>query len=81
METYAQVGTIRTVSDKENNYTIKRAQIHGHLAIGSQLFPGRCIRDGFFAADVASAQTGGEDEQFGPVVRAYLGYLRNEQGW
>ena len=35
---------------------------------------------GFFAADVASAQTGVEDEQFGPVVRAYLGYLRNEQG-
>lgn len=33
-----------------------------------------------FAADVASAQTGVEDEQFGPVVRAYLGYLRNEQG-
>ena len=30
-----------------------------------------------------SAQTarenGKEDEQFGPVVRAYLGYLRNEQ--
>ena len=34
----------------------------------------------FFAADVASAQTGVEDGQFGPVVRAYLGYLRNEQG-
>lgn len=28
---------------------------------------------------VASAQTVGEDAQFGPVVRAYLGYLRNEQ--
>jgi len=27
----------------------------------------------------ASAQTAREDEQFGPVVRAYLGYLRNEQ--
>ena len=35
---------------------------------------------GLFAADVASAQTGMEDGQFGPVVRAYLGYLRNEQG-
>lgn len=34
----------------------------------------------FFAIDVASAQTGVEDQQFGPVVRAYLGYLRNEQG-
>ena len=34
----------------------------------------------FFAADVAAAQTGVEDGQFGPVVRAYLGYLRNEQG-
>ena len=34
----------------------------------------------FFAADVASAQTGVEEGQFGPVVRAYLGYLRNEQG-
>jgi len=28
---------------------------------------------------VASAQTVREDQQFGPVVRAYLGYLRNEQ--
>ena len=27
----------------------------------------------------ASAQTTRDDEQFGPVVRAYLGYLRNEQ--
>src|SRR6185295_13221748 len=27
----------------------------------------------------ASAQTAGEDAHFGPVVRAYLGYLRNEQ--
>ena len=26
-----------------------------------------------------SAQTAKEDAQFGPVVRAYLGYLRNEQ--
>jgi hypothetical protein len=26
-----------------------------------------------------SAQTAREDPQFGPVVRAYLGYLRNEQ--
>lgn len=28
---------------------------------------------------VGSAQTVNDDEQFGPVVRAYLGYLRNEQ--
>ena len=28
---------------------------------------------------VASAQTAREDQSFGPVVRAYLGYLRNEQ--
>jgi hypothetical protein len=27
-----------------------------------------------------SAQTVGQDQEFGPVVRAYLGYLRNEQG-
>jgi hypothetical protein len=27
----------------------------------------------------SSAQTPSEDEQYGPVVRAYLGYLRNEQ--
>lgn len=33
-----------------------------------------------FAAVSISAQTVGQDEQFGPVVRAYLGYLRNEQG-
>src|SRR6267378_4996506 len=35
---------------------------------------------GFAAVDGASAQTVREDGQFGPVVRAYLGYLRNEQG-
>jgi hypothetical protein len=28
---------------------------------------------------VASAQAPREEQQFGPVVRAYLGYLRNEQ--
>lgn len=28
---------------------------------------------------VASGQSLAEDDQFGPVVRAYLGYLRNEQ--
>ena len=28
---------------------------------------------------MVSAQTARSDEQFGPVVRAYLGYLRNEQ--
>jgi hypothetical protein len=33
----------------------------------------------FGAVLTASAQTVREDEQFGPVVRAYLGYLRNEQ--
>lgn len=27
----------------------------------------------------ASTQSRGEDEEFGPVVRSYLGYLRNEQ--
>lgn len=35
---------------------------------------------GFAAVDSAGAQTVREDSQFGPVVRAYLGYLRNEQG-
>lgn len=30
-------------------------------------------------SSVSSAQKSGSDEQFGPVVRAYLGYLRNEQ--
>ena len=43
-------------------------------------FLGIVFMVGFFAADIVSAQTGVEDEQFGPVVRAYLGYLRNEQG-
>jgi hypothetical protein len=33
-----------------------------------------------FGAASITAQTVGEDEQFGPVVRAYLGYLRSEQG-
>ena len=28
---------------------------------------------------VGVGQTGSDEEQFGPVVRAYLGYLRNEQ--
>jgi hypothetical protein len=34
----------------------------------------------FAAADGAYAQSAVADDQFGPVVRAYLGYLRNEQG-
>jgi hypothetical protein len=34
----------------------------------------------FAAAGGGYAQTVGADDQFGPVVRAYLGYLRNEQG-
>jgi hypothetical protein len=33
-----------------------------------------------FGAVSTPAQTVSEDQQFGPVVRAYLGYLRNEQG-
>ena len=32
------------------------------------------------AIDGARAQTVGYDNQFGPVVSAYLGYLQNEQG-
>jgi hypothetical protein len=31
------------------------------------------------AIQTAATQTHQDDEQFGPVVRAYLGYLRNEQ--
>lgn len=31
------------------------------------------------SASGASAQSNSDDAQFGPVVRAYLGYLRNEQ--
>jgi len=33
----------------------------------------------FSSGSAVSAQTGNDEEQFGPVVRAYLGYLRNEQ--
>ena len=33
-----------------------------------------------FSVANTAAQTINEDQQFGPVVRAYLGYLRNEQG-
>jgi len=32
------------------------------------------------AIDGAHAQTVGDGNQFGPVVKAYLGYLQNEQG-
>lgn len=32
-----------------------------------------------WSASAAGAQSNSEDAQFGPVVRAYLGYLRNEQ--
>ena len=44
-----------------------------------------CFLATFFVAglatvDSASAQNVREDSEFGPVVRAYLGYLRNEQG-
>jgi hypothetical protein len=35
---------------------------------------------GFALVHGVSAQTVGDDGEFGPVVRAYLGYLRNEQG-
>jgi len=35
---------------------------------------------GFAAVDRVSAQALGGDNEFGPVVNAYLGYLRNEQG-
>lgn len=31
------------------------------------------------SGSAVSAQTGNDEDQFGPVVRAYLGYLRNEQ--
>ena len=33
----------------------------------------------FNVVPTASAQSPAEDDEFGPVVRAYLGYLRNEQ--
>ena len=33
----------------------------------------------FGSGVLVSAQTARSDEEFGPVVRAYLGYLRNEQ--
>ena len=46
----------------------------------------RLIRSAFIVSLIilgsclsVSAQTAREDAQFGPVVRAYLGYLRNEQ--
>ena len=46
----------------------------------------RLLRSGFLGSlmivsigFVASGQTAREDQQFGPVVRAYLGYLKNEQ--
>lgn len=78
------LGTIRLVSAKENS---------GYFTIGSKrlesMFSSLLVRTGFLAflfilgfaaVDGASAQTLGEDDQFGPVVRAYLGYLRNEQG-
>lgn len=35
---------------------------------------------GLAAVDGAHAQTVDDSDQFGPVVRAYLGYLQNEQG-
>src|SRR6185369_3709272 len=39
--------------------------------LGTFIILGACL--------AVPAQTAREDEQFGPVVRAYLGYLRNEQ--
>lgn len=35
---------------------------------------------GFASVEGAAAQTAPGEGEFGPVVRAYLGYLRNEQG-
>lgn len=50
------------------------------LRLARSCFLGALLMAGFVTTNVASAQTVGEDEQFGPVVRGYLGYLRNEQG-
>ncbi|MBC8029704.1 MAG: hypothetical protein H7Z16_06300 [Pyrinomonadaceae bacterium] len=41
-----------------------------------------CLLGALFILSAAvgvSAQTGNDEEQYGPVVRAYLGYLKNEQ--
>ena len=46
-----------------------------HTCFSAMLFIG-----GLAAAHGTYAQTVGDEDQFGPVVRAYLGYLRNEQG-
>jgi hypothetical protein len=50
------------------------------------MFKARLLRFGllgslilFSASFASSAQNAGEEQEFGPVVRAYLGYLRNEQ--
>jgi hypothetical protein len=84
METFWRLGTIELVSTKENsgkaNNTIQRLKLMVILRLVRICFLGALFMTGFFAADVASAQTTAEDQQFGPVVRAYLGYLRNEQG-
>jgi hypothetical protein len=43
-------------------------------------FLGLLLLAGLAAFDGAQAQTVSDGNQFGPVVRAYLGYLQNEQG-
>ncbi len=52
------------------------------------MFSSRLLRSGVLGAIAliilgivgpAQAQNASEDQEFGPVVRAYLGYLRNEQ--
>lgn len=43
-------------------------------------FPALLFTASLGAIEGARAQTAGYDNQFGPVVRAYLGYLQNEQG-
>jgi|SRR6185437_2423118 len=84
MESGKRLGTIRDVP--ENSFFSlsiqsyiwgRRSRIMLYIRLIRSAFIGSLIILG--ACMAVPAQTVREDTQFGPVVRAYLGYLRNEQ--
>jgi hypothetical protein len=84
MESVAVLGTIR--ADPVNSFSAFHFSLYIWGRRSRIMLDIRLIRSAFIVALIilgafleVSAQAVREDAQFGPVVRAYLGYLRNEQ--
>jgi hypothetical protein len=61
-------------------YKIKKSESMASSPLIRNFFLTLLLIASLAAIDGAHAQTVGDGNQFGPVVRAYLGYLQNEQG-